>query len=133
MSITYERSGGFAGRSEKLTFDPELRTLTASERGKDCPPRILTAEESAQLRTWYQQLRTARAPEAHSHAQRIPDSFLVRLTLDGGPSLSAATLDFPLGGQGEFDPLLAWLDRTLTEELRRHNPGRPTLLSPDEL
>jgi hypothetical protein len=133
MSITYERTGGFVGKQEKLTFDPELKTVTASERGQACPPRILTAAESAQLRAWYDQLKGRPAPDQPASARPIPDSFQVRLTLEGGPTVSAPTLGFPLGGQGAFDPLLAWLDRTLTDELRRHHPERPVILTPDEL
>ena len=132
MSITYERSGGFVGKQDKLTLDAELKTVTASERGKACPPRILTAAESAQLRAWYEQLKAQPAPQ-EAPARAIPDSFTVRLTLEGGPTLTTATLGFPVGGKGAFDPLLQWLDRTLTEELRRHHPERPVILSPDEL
>jgi hypothetical protein len=133
MAITYERSGGFVGKQEKLTFDPELKAVTASERGKACPPRILTTAESAQLRAWYEQLKATPAPEEPPATRPIPDAFHVRLALEGGPTLTAQTLGFPVGGKGAFDPLLAWLDRTLTEELRRHHPERPVILSPDEL
>jgi len=132
MSITYERSGGFVGKQDKLTLDAELKAVTASERGKACPPRILTAAESAQLRAWYEQLKAQPAPQ-EAPARAIPDSFTMRLTLEGGPTLTTATLGFPVGGKGAFDPLLQWLDRTLTEELRRHHPERPVILSPDEL
>lgn len=133
MSITYERLGGFAGRSEKLSFDAELKTITASDRGQACPPRILTAAESAQVRAWFEQLKGASPPPARGTARRIADAYEMRLTLQGGPTVTAETLGFPVGGQGEFDPLLAWLDRTLTDELRRHRPGAATILTPDEL
>jgi hypothetical protein len=133
MSITYERIGGFVGKQDKLTFDPELKTVTASERGKACPPRILTTAESAQLRAWYDQLKGHPAPQDPGAARAIPDSYQMRLTLAGGPTVTSATLGFPVGGKGAFDPLLQWLDRTLTEELRRHHPDRPVLLTPDEL
>jgi len=133
MSITYERMGGFAGRAEKLSFDPELKTVTASDSGQACPPRILTAAESAQLRAWYDQLKGEPAPRNPPSAAHISDSYSVHLSLEGGPDFTVSTMGFPLGGVGAFDPLLAWLDRALTEELRRHHPDRPIILSPDEL
>jgi hypothetical protein len=133
MSITYQRTGGFIGKSERLTFDADFRSVTASDRGEACPPRILTTEESAQLRAWYQKLKGEKAPENPGSARGVSDAFQVHLSLEGGPSFSASTLGFPVGGLGPFDPLLAWLDRTLTDELRRHHPDRPVILSPDEL
>lgn len=133
MSITYERSGGFAGKYEKLTFDPDFKSVTAHDHGQACPPRILTAAESAQLRAWYEKLKGAQAPADPGAARHVSDAFQVRLSLQGGPSFSTSTLGFPVGGMGPFDPLLAWLDQSLTDELRRHHPERPVILTPDEL
>ena len=133
MSITYERSGGFVGKYEKLAFDPEFKSVTASERGQACPPRILSPAESAQLRVWYEKLKGEQAPQDPGTARHVSDAFQVSLSLEGGPSFSTSTLGFPVGGLGAFDPLLAWLDQALTDELRRHNPGRPVILSPEEI
>jgi len=110
-----------------------MKTVTASERDQAGPPRTLTPEESEQLRAWHQQLKTLRPPLEPGSARVIPDAFQMRLSLEGGPSFQVNTLGFPVGGKGAFDPLLEWLDKTLTEELRRNNPGRATVLTPDEI
>lgn len=133
MAIVYERLGGFVGKADRLVVDAELKTATASERGKAYPAKVLTPAEQGPLRGWLEAVQKAKVPEDRPDKRRIADAYEMRLEVEGVGKFEIATLGFPVGGQGEWDPLLAWLDRTLTEEIRRHNPNRPTILSPDEL
>jgi hypothetical protein len=133
MAILYERLGGFVGKADRLAVDEGLTTATASERGKAYPAKVLTPDEQAQLRGWVEAVKKAKVPEDRSDARRIADAYQMRLSVEGTGKVEVATLGFPVAGLGEWDPLLAWLDRTLTDEIRRHNPHRATILTPDEL
>jgi hypothetical protein len=130
MSVSYERSGGFAGMKETLSI--EGASLRVSKRGKVLGERALEQAEQERLAALLAGVAGAESPKpAEPHAS---DTFRVSLLVDGKSRVDVRTLAPHAPGVGApWEEVLHALDTLLTEELRRSQPGKPQVLGPEEL
>src|SRR4051812_31662387 len=88
MSVTYERSGGFAGMSTRVEI-ADGKTLKLKDRRAGEVSRALSAAEQKTLQDHLEKVRKA-APPA-TKAPRASDSFHHKLSLDGKLRVDLAT------------------------------------------
>jgi len=124
MKVTFERSGGFIGISQRLEVDGDSVRIS-DRRSRLERQRPLTQEEQARLSAAVKAVEGVPPPEGE---RGIADGFALRIELPG-QQVSLDTLAVPYG-EGDGSPwgtLLALLDGLLEGSLGA-KPRRPDLI-----
>jgi len=118
MSVTYERTGGFAGMRQRLEISSDKVKLT--DRRAGTRERALAKDEAARLDALVKKAKAVpfRAPQGGG---RVSDAFTLKLWLDdeGEPRATMSTVAMPLEGSDgtPWGDLLAFADGMLAAEL----------------
>ncbi len=118
MSVTYERTGGFAGMRQRLEISSDKVKVT--DRRAGTRERALTKDEAARLDALVKKAKAVPFPAPGGGGQ-VRDAFTLKLWLDDEkePRATISTTAVPLDGSDgtPWGDLLAFVDGVLTAEL----------------
>ncbi len=118
MSVTYERTGGFAGVRQRLEISSDKVKLT--DRRAGTRERALTKDEATRLDALVKKARAVPFA-ARGGGGRASDTFTLKLWLEDEqePRATISTVAVPLDGSDgtPWGDLLAFADGVLTAEL----------------
>lgn len=110
MSLSYHRTGGFAGFNDEVKVDGD--TLTVSRRGQQTFQRKLTGEEQKELSALAAEAKRTKFEKAPPH-RPVPDAFNTSVSVDGQTvQIDAPPEKMPAAWQKLSDRLAKFVNET---------------------